>query len=454
MSNCDARRTSGRKRAIPLRYSPTSKINEDPMLKIKCRRIGKNRFIPITAETVKLESEGHSQQVLPDRIASLSSSDPLIIKKEENVRSNTNSQPLKKKKTQQRKKVKAKPTNTHNMQRPTAAECHFATAALAALHPHVVEANDDRRKTLLESCGMRDSVTDAIVSTMLSQNTTDANSKAAYASLKKTLKGNGDDIWAAVEACDNIEKIENAIRVAGLAKTRSERIHSLLRTVKEERGSISMEYLRDMTDEEIKAELGRFKGLGPKTISCVLLFALGRPEFPVDTHVLRITQKMGWVWSDATRESAYEHLNRMVPAEVKLDLHCLLVTHGKQCHRCAANGRPQFPPKDGSKIKCPLFDYSPSLKMMASSGDDKENANIKLPGSSVMVKNEYGRLDVRIKQNIKSEKQGLGSTDAANIKIEPDLVLSTKIHIKEEEIIKSETFSVPLTSVNIKKEEH
>lgn len=101
-----------------------------------------------------------------------------------------------------------------------------------------------------------------------------------------------------------------------------------------------------------------FKGLGPKTISCVLLFALGRDEFPVDTHVLRITQKMGWVSGSTSREKAYEYLNKAVPSALKMDLHCLLVSHGKHCHRCAANGKPQFPPKDGSKLNCPLVKVS------------------------------------------------------------------------------------------------
>ena len=101
--------------------------------------------------------------------------------------------------------------------------------------------------------------------------------------------------------------------------------------------------------------LSQFKGLGPKTISCVLLFALARPEFPVDTHVLRISKQMKWIPSDSTRESAYELMNSIVPSSIKMDLHCLLVTHGKHCHRCAANNRPQFPPKDGSKLICPLL---------------------------------------------------------------------------------------------------
>ncbi len=237
------------------------------------------------------------------------------------------------------------------IRRPTTNECEYVTHSLSLLHPHVISKNDERRKTLLESCGMRDNITDAIISTMLSQNTTDANTKAAYKKLKESFAS-----WDDVASCHDISSIENCIRVAGLAKTRAERIQTMLRIVKEERGEASLDYIKDIRDdEEVKKELSRFKGLGPKTISCVLLFALGRAEFPVDTHVLRITKQMGWVSAKDTRESAYEHLNRFVPDHLKLDLHCLLVQHGKVCHRCASRNKPQFPPKDGSKLKCPLI---------------------------------------------------------------------------------------------------
>ena len=273
----------------------------------------------------------------------------------------SNEQPHSKQKSKAKAKAKAKPkynklkkiTKASNGMRPSVHESRYATLSLAKIHPYVINKNDKGRKTMLEACGMRNSITDSIISTMLSQNTTDKNSKAAWASLKKNFPN-----WDLVVECDDIAKIEESIRVAGLAKTRAERIQGMLRIVKKERGEASLEYIRDYNDEQVKAELKRFKGLGPKTISCVLLFALGRNEFPVDTHVLRITQKMGWVPSSASREHAYEYLNEMIPNDVKMDLHCLLVRHGKVCHSCAANGRPQFPPDDGSKLECPLVSVS------------------------------------------------------------------------------------------------
>ncbi|KAL3939054.1 MAG: hypothetical protein SGBAC_006158 [Bacillariaceae sp.] len=233
--------------------------------------------------------------------------------------------------------------------RPTPAESYFAALALSKLHPEIVDRNDERRKKAHRSCGGDDSITDSIMHTMLSQNTTDANKDRAWANLKRKFP-----TWDLVEACENIEEIESSIKVAGLAKTRAQRMQNILRQVKQERGEASLEYIRDFDDEHVKKELSRFKGLGPKTISCVLLFSLGRNEFPVDTHVLRISQKMGWIANSSSREQCYEYLNDHIPNEIKMDLHCLLVRHGKVCHACAANGRPQFPPDDGSKLNCPL----------------------------------------------------------------------------------------------------
>jgi endonuclease-3 len=289
-------------------------------------------------------------------------------------------------------KLKKQKVNTNSKKsisvRPSMNESRFATLSLAKVHPYVVNTNDTRRQTMLEACGMRNSVTDSIISTMLSQNTTDKNSKAAWASLKENFPS-----WDLVVECDDISKIEDSIRVAGLAKTRAERIQAMLRTVKKERGEASLDYIREFNDEQVKAELKRFKGLGPKTISCVLLFALGRDEFPVDTHVLRITQKMGWIPPSASREKAYEYLNEMIPNDVKMDLHCLLVRHGKVCHRCAANGRPQFPPDDGSKLECPLVNVSSwngavPVQLLDKFGLGEKNSKIKTEGKQGIVKNE------------------------------------------------------------------
>ena len=191
---------------------------------------------------------------------------------------------------------------------------------------------------------------DSVFSTMMSQNTTDKNAHAAVANLKAA-----HPTWGTVMTAPP-SNIAALIRCAGLSEIRTERMQMILNTLSSEQGGTdepSMEYLRALDNDAVKKELSRFKGIGPKTISCVLLFAMGRGEFPVDTHVLRIAKHCGWVSSSATRESAYNALNSVVPDEIKMDLHCLLVRHGKVCHKCAANGKPQFPPEDGPLV-CPL----------------------------------------------------------------------------------------------------
>ena len=118
----------------------------------------------------------------------------------------------------------------------------------------------------------------------------------------------------------------------------------------EEEGLISLEHLRLLPTDEVKRYLTSFKGVGPKTVSCVLMFTLGRAEFPVDTHVWHIAKKLRWVPPAATRETTYEHLNRRVPDDLKYDLHVLLVDHGKRCRKCCKDGRLQ----KESHGDCPL----------------------------------------------------------------------------------------------------
>ena len=118
-------------------------------------------------------------------------------------------------------------------------------------------------------------------------------------------------------------------RQGGLAATKTYRIKLILDALLEERGELSLEHMHDMSTEEIKKKLRTYKGVGAKTISCVLLFCLGRADFPVDTHVWKIALALGWVPKTADRDGTYAHLNARVPDELKYALHVLLVEHGK-----------------------------------------------------------------------------------------------------------------------------
>ncbi|XRB07282.1 endonuclease III [Pycnococcus provasolii] len=168
-------------------------------------------------------------------------------------------------------------------------------------------------------------VLDQLIRTMLSQNTTDATSIRAFRELKRRYPR-----WESVRTA-SAANVADAIRVGGLADVKAERIQVILNYLYETRGGeLSLEYLHDEPDDEkIKAFLKQFKGVGPKTISCVLLFALRRADFPVDTHVWKISLALRWIPKSATREQAYDLLNSAIPDDIKFDLHVLLVEHGK-----------------------------------------------------------------------------------------------------------------------------
>lgn len=236
--------------------------------------------------------------------------------------------------------------------RPSPEECAYVVHELGKLHPGVLSDTKEQEKQM-GACGAKRDILDGVVSTMLSQNTTNANSTRAFANLKKKFP-----TWDAITKLKRPTKLEEAIHCGGLAKIKAHRILTICQTLEDEQGSPpSLEYLREFSNEQIQKELMRFPGLGKKTVSCVLLFTLGRDEFPVDTHVHRICKQLKWIPPNFSRDDAYDYLNSVVPPALKRDLHCLLIQHGRECHRCAARGRPQFPPKDGTKLKCPLVNF-------------------------------------------------------------------------------------------------
>lgn len=201
------------------------------------------------------------------------------------------------------------------------------------------------------SSSPRESVLDGLVSILLSQNTTDANSQRAFASLKSTFPC-WEEVLAAESKC-----VEDSIRCGGLATTKASCIKNILRCLLEKKGKLCLEYLRDLSVDEIKAELSSFKGIGPKTVACVLMFYLQRDDFPVDTHVFQIAKAMGWIPTVADRNKAYLHLNQRIPNELKFDLNCLFFTHGKLCRKCIKPGSNQ-PRKESQDKPCPLLSYS------------------------------------------------------------------------------------------------
>lgn len=226
---------------------------------------------------------------------------------------------------------------------PDPQDCRIITQGLVELHGKPHRSTDPLEHFNLTQGHHQVYVLDSLVRTMLSQNTTDKTSIRAFKKLKERFPD-----WEEVRVSPN-KDVEDAIREGGLSEIKTERIKLLLDHLKSTRNECSLEWLREKDTEFVKEYLGQFKGVGPKTISCTLMFALHRDDFPVDTHVLRISKDLGWVAKSASREEAYHHLNERVPDDVKYDLHVLLVEHGKTCSYC--NSRKRGPIKAS---ECPI----------------------------------------------------------------------------------------------------
>lgn len=167
------------------------------------------------------------------------------------------------------------------------------------------------------------SVIDELVATVLSQATSDRNSERAFASLKATFR-DWDEVLAAP-----VTALADAIRSGGIADQKGRRIQQILAAIREREGRIDLSRLHECEDKAIEDYLTSLPGVGPKTAACVLVFAMGRPAFPVDTHVHRITTRLGWIPRGTTAEQAYRVLMRAVPAELRYDLHLALIVHGR-----------------------------------------------------------------------------------------------------------------------------
>jgi len=178
---------------------------------------------------------------------------------------------------------------------------------------------------------------DELVLTVLSQSTSDANCYRAWQALCERY----EDWDAVLEAPDG--EVEETIRPAGLSRQKSGTILSILDRLREETGRLSLDELAGMSDDEALDYLTGFKGVGVKTAACVLCFALGREVIPVDTHVHRLAIRLGLVPETASATRTHEILNEIVPAELRYELHVLLIGHGRtvctarrpRCDECA-----------------------------------------------------------------------------------------------------------------------
>jgi endonuclease-3 len=170
-------------------------------------------------------------------------------------------------------------------------------------------------------------ILDELISTILSQNTNDINRDRAFEALKKHF-----DTWEKVRDSDTSNVI-CAIRSAGLANQKGPRIQKILREITDERGSLNLDFLRDMTEGEARDWLIKFNGVGPKTASIVLLFSLGKAAFPVDTHIQRVTGRIGLRPEEMDNEKAHQYLAEIFPPEAYKAAHLNIIRLGREvCH--------------------------------------------------------------------------------------------------------------------------
>jgi endonuclease III len=180
---------------------------------------------------------------------------------------------------------------------------------------------------------------DTLVATVLSQNTNDQNSYRAWLSLRKRFP-----TWQKVSTAP-VRALAESIKVGGLKNQKAQRIRQILRSIRDERGSYELNFLRQMSNEEAMTYLLSMKGVGSKTAACVLVFSLGRDVFPVDTHIHRICNRLGLVRTKSADET-YDTMASMVPGGRAYSFHINLIRFGRET--CKA-GKPLCG-------RCPLFE--------------------------------------------------------------------------------------------------
>jgi endonuclease-3 len=182
---------------------------------------------------------------------------------------------------------------------------------------------------------------DMLVSVILSQATSDTNSQRTFAELKRRYP-TWDDVLRARES-----SIASAIKSGGLARQKAKVIKSLLAEIKAAHGTLSLSFVEALSDAEAAASLSRFRGVGPKTAACTLLFACGRELFPLDTHIFRVLRRVGLVPAKCSDARAHELLNRLVPQGKFYSFHVNLIRHGRAICR----------PREPLCERCPIVEY-------------------------------------------------------------------------------------------------
>lgn len=163
-----------------------------------------------------------------------------------------------------------------------------------------------------------------LIGTILSQNTSDRNSHRAYDNLRRHFKN-----WDRLKRA-RIPEIKREIKIAGLANIKAPRIKNALDEIKSRYGSLNLDFLGTLDTQVGYKFLRSIKGVGPKTAACVLLFSFGKPIMPVDTHIFRVTKRLGLLDRKATAEEAQEYFSGVVPKSLIYEFHINIILHGRQ----------------------------------------------------------------------------------------------------------------------------
>jgi endonuclease III len=168
---------------------------------------------------------------------------------------------------------------------------------------------------------------DVLVDTILSQNTSNANSDAGYRRLRRRFRS-----WNQVASAP-VEEVERCIRISGLSRIKAPRIQQILGQIKAEQGRMDLQMLGEMDEQAAYAYLTKFKGVGPKTAACTLLFAFAKAVFPVDTHIHRIARRLKLISAKTSAEQAQRILTKAIAPEDRYAMHVLLIEHGRKTCR-------------------------------------------------------------------------------------------------------------------------
>lgn len=195
-------------------------------------------------------------------------------------------------------------------------------------------------------------ILDVLIATKLSQNTTDKSSYKAYLNLKKKF-----DSWDKVRK-SGIKEIRECIKVCGLSNTKAREIKEMLNEMNKNYGSLDLSFLKKLSDEKVYSELLKYKGIGVKTISCMMNYSLGRDVFPIDTHIHRVLNRLGVVKTKSA-EKTFEEAKDKIKKGKKHELHVNLIKFGRNicrsvqplCGDCLLNKECNFENKSKQEKK-------------------------------------------------------------------------------------------------------